>query len=54
MPSSLSAPVASLPARDHPAETLLFHPTADGVLTVAAGKTVSIWDLHSASHKIGT
>lgn len=53
VPASTSTPSVVLQGKDQPAECVLFHPTADGLLSVAAGQTVSLWDINVSQHQIG-
>ena len=46
-------PVLSLPSQDRRVENVLFHPAADNILAVSAGKTVKIYDVSSSDERIG-
>uniref|UniRef100_A0A8C7DT57 Coronin n=1 Tax=Naja naja TaxID=35670 RepID=A0A8C7DT57_NAJNA len=49
-----SSPHVTLGPEGSRVEVLLFHPTADGVLASAAGKTVKIWDVEQQQILTGT
>ncbi|XP_062514587.1 coronin-7-like [Corticium candelabrum] len=49
---NLSTPETSLKGHEKRVEGVLFHPTANDVLTSSSGNTVRVWDIQSSTEKL--
>lgn len=50
---SVTDPVLSLPTQNHRIENVLWHPTAEGVLSVSTDKSIKIFDVAAGKENYG-